>query len=56
MIKARVFAIILTVFIFLPVGYLLFREGIYRVKHRNETPVMQPVADTLKHDSAYQQH
>lgn len=52
MIKARAFVIIVTLFIFLPVGYLLLREGMYRAKHGNTPiPAANTPADTAKKDT-----
>lgn len=52
MIKARVFVIIVTLFIFLPAGYLLFREGMYRAKHGNTPlPAANTPADTARKDT-----
>ena len=51
MIKARVFVVILTLFIFLPVAYLLFREGMYRSKHGNTPIPAEQKADTVQKDT-----
>lgn len=52
MIKARAFVIIVTLFIFLPVGYLLLREGLYRAKHGNTPiPAANMPADSAKKDT-----
>lgn len=52
MIKARAFVIIVTLFIFLPVGYLLLREGMYRAKHGNTPiPAGNTRTDTAKKDT-----
>lgn len=55
-VQARIFVIVTTLFIFLPVTWIILREVRYRMKHGNTPIEAAPAADTTHKDTSITKH